>query len=48
MGEEFSLPSDIFSLGVIFVEILTRTLVDGDTFSVRSGLSACFNSSADA
>ncbi|KAL8280946.1 hypothetical protein RQP46_006625 [Phenoliferia psychrophenolica] len=33
MGEEFGLPSDIFSLGVIFVEILTRTLVDGDTFS---------------
>ena len=34
MGEEFGLPSDIFSLGVILVEILTRTLVDGDTFSV--------------
>ena len=33
MGEEFGLPSDIFSLGVIFVEILTRTLVDGDTFA---------------
>ena len=34
MGEEFGLPSDIFSLGVIFVEILTRTLVDGDRKSV--------------
>jgi LIM domain kinase 1 len=32
MGEEFGLPTDVFSLGVIFIEIVTRRLVDGDTF----------------
>jgi LIM domain kinase 1 len=32
MGVDFSLPSDVFSLGVIFCEILSRHLVDGNTF----------------
>ena len=38
MGEEFGLPTDVYSLGVIFVEILTRRLVDGTTFAVRPSL----------
>ncbi|UZJ51396.1 hypothetical protein CBS101457_000716 [Exobasidium rhododendri] len=32
MGIDFSLPSDIFSLGVIFCEIISRHLVDANTF----------------
>ena len=32
MGVDFSLPSDIFSLGIIFCEILSRKLVDSNTF----------------
>lgn len=32
MGVDFSLPSDIFSLGVIFCEIISRHLVDPNTF----------------
>ncbi|KAI5480140.1 hypothetical protein MNV49_001800, partial [Pseudohyphozyma bogoriensis] len=33
MGDEFGLPADVFSLGVIFVELLSRRLVDGTTFA---------------
>lgn len=40
MGDEFGLPADIFSLGVIFCEILSRKLVDSDTFKVRTTLHA--------
>ena len=32
IGEEFSLPTDIFSLGVIFCEIASRRLVDDNHF----------------
>lgn len=32
LGVDFSLPSDIFSLGVIFCEIISRHLVDSNTF----------------
>ncbi|PWN48662.1 kinase-like protein [Violaceomyces palustris] len=32
LGVDFSLPSDIFSLGVIFAEIASRHLVDPNTF----------------
>lgn len=32
MGVDFSLPSDIFSLGVIFCEIISRQLVDANHF----------------
>lgn len=32
MGVDFSLPSDVFSLGVIFCEIISRHLVDPNTF----------------
>lgn len=32
MGVDFSLPSDIFSLGVIFCELASRKLVDSETF----------------
>ncbi|MCO5589548.1 hypothetical protein L7F22_043516 [Adiantum nelumboides] len=32
MGVDFSLPSDIFSLGIIFCEIISRHLVDPNTF----------------
>lgn len=32
MGMDFSLPSDVFSLGVIFCEIAARHLVDSSTF----------------
>lgn len=34
LGLEFSLPADIFSLGVIFCEIISRTLVGGEVFKV--------------
>ena len=37
-GDEFGLEVDIFSLGVCFAEILSRQLVDGDTFNVRDRL----------
>lgn len=33
-GFEFDLPTDVFSLGMIFVEILSRRLVDSKTFVV--------------
>lgn len=32
MGVDFSLPSDIFSLGVIFCELTSRKLVDSETY----------------
>ena len=32
LGNEFDLPTDIFSLGVIFCEILARKLADDNTF----------------
>ncbi|EIW56655.1 kinase-like protein [Trametes versicolor FP-101664 SS1] len=32
LGNEFDLPTDIFSLGVIFCEILSRKLADDNTF----------------
>ncbi|PWY97352.1 kinase-like protein [Testicularia cyperi] len=32
LGVDFSLPSDVFSLGVIFAEIASRHLVDSNTF----------------
>lgn len=34
-GFEFDLPTDVFSLGIIFTEILSRRLVDSKTFIVR-------------
>lgn len=37
-GFEIDLPTDIFSLGIIFVEIFCRRLVDSKTFIV------CFHS----
>lgn len=36
LGEEFDLPTDVFSLGVILCEILARTLADDVTFKVGS------------
>lgn len=36
LGNEFDLPTDIFSLGVIFCEILSRKLADDVTFKVRN------------
>jgi LIM domain kinase 1 len=35
-GFEFDLPTDVFSLGIIFTEILSRRLVDSKTFIVRT------------
>ena len=35
IGEEFDLPTDVFSLGVILCEILARKLADDVTFKVR-------------
>jgi hypothetical protein len=35
-GLEFDLPTDVFSLGIIFVEIMSRRLVDSKTFIVRA------------
>src|SRR5882757_1685357 len=32
LGEEFDLPTDIFSLGIIFCEIASRKLADDNTF----------------
>ncbi|SCZ94173.1 BZ3500_MvSof-1268-A1-R1_Chr12-2g03735 [Microbotryum saponariae] len=32
LGDEFGLPTDIFSLGVIFIEILSRQLVNNEIF----------------
>jgi len=34
LGEEFDLPTDVYSLGVIFSEILARKLADDVTFKV--------------
>jgi LIM domain kinase 1 len=34
-GLAFDLPTDVFSLGIILVEILARKLVDAKTFVVR-------------
>ena len=34
-GFEMDLPTDVFSLGIIFVEIFCRRLVDSKTFIVR-------------
>ena len=36
LGNEFDLPTDIFSLGVIFCEIIARKLADDNTFKVSS------------
>lgn len=33
MGEEFDLPTDVYSLGIIFMEILTRILVGSKVYS---------------
>jgi LIM domain kinase 1 len=33
-GHDFDLPTDVFSLGIIFVEILSRKLVDSKTYTV--------------
>ena len=35
LGEEFDLPTDVYSLGVIFCEILARKLADDVMFKVR-------------
>ncbi|SGY19948.1 BQ5605_C017g08401 [Microbotryum silenes-dioicae] len=32
LGDEFGLPTDIFSLGVIFIEVLSRQLVNNEIF----------------
>ena len=34
LGEEFDLPTDVYSLGVIFPEILARKLADNVMFKV--------------
>ena len=34
-GLQFDLPTDVFSLGIIFIEILSRKLVDSRTYTVR-------------
>lgn len=36
MGDDLDLPVDVFSLGVIFVEVISRTLVDNRHFVVSS------------
>lgn len=33
-GHQFDLPTDVFSLGIIFIEILSRKLVDSRTYTV--------------
>jgi hypothetical protein len=35
-GLNFDLPTDVFSLGIIFIEIMSRRLVDSKTFIVRT------------
>ena len=35
-GQQFDLPTDVFSLGIIFVEIMSRRLVDSRTYTVSS------------
>jgi LIM domain kinase 1 len=35
-GQQFDLPTDVFSLGIIFIEILSRRLVDTKTFARRA------------
>lgn len=42
-GFEFDLPTDVFSLGIIFTEILSRRLVDSKTFIVRLILDKAYN-----
>jgi serine/threonine protein kinase len=37
-GLNFDLPTDVFSLGIIFIEIMSRRLVDSKTFIVRKPL----------
>jgi LIM domain kinase 1 len=34
MGEEFDLPTDVFSMGVIFCEVIARRLADDNVFKV--------------
>jgi hypothetical protein len=34
-GQAFDLPTDVFSLGIIFIEIMSRRLVDSRTYTVR-------------
>jgi hypothetical protein len=36
LGDEFGLSADIFSLGVIFCEISSRQIVQGEVFKVPS------------
>ena len=36
LGHQFDLPTDIFSLGVIFCEIIARKLADDNTFKARA------------
>lgn len=33
-GRDLDLPTDVFSLGIIFIEILSRRLVDSKNFVV--------------
>jgi LIM domain kinase 1 len=35
LGEEFDLPTDVYSMGIIFCEIISRKLADNVTFNVR-------------
>ena len=44
-GLNFDLPTDVFSLGIIFIEIMSRRLVDSKTFIVRNLSSRPFISS---
>jgi LIM domain kinase 1 len=41
LGDEFDLPTDVYSLGVIFCEILARKLADDFTFKVGWLLHSC-------
>jgi serine/threonine protein kinase len=38
MGEPFDLPTDVYSLGIIFIEILTRILVGSKVYSRKAPL----------
>ena len=38
-GLEFDLPTDVFSLGIIFIEITSRKLVDSRTYAVSMTIS---------
>ena len=46
-GQDFDLPTDVFSLGIIFLEILSHKLVDQHTFIVSSIYSCIFTSDTD-